>query len=57
VVFSFCDTAYAATLTVVLLALLAGFALAQLQLVEKRGALPLIEEYIALSISRGGKHG
>ena len=34
--FSFFDTSYAATLTVVLLALLAGFALLQFQLVERR---------------------
>ena len=36
VAFSFFDTAYAATLTVVLLALLAGLAIAQFQLVERR---------------------
>jgi sn-glycerol 3-phosphate transport system permease protein len=36
VAFSFFDTAYASTLTVVLLALLAGLALLQFQLVEKR---------------------
>ena len=36
VAFSFFDTAYAATLTVVLLALLAGLAIVQFQLVEKR---------------------
>jgi sn-glycerol 3-phosphate transport system permease protein len=36
VAFSFFDTAYAATLTVVLLALLAGFALLQFQLIERR---------------------
>jgi sn-glycerol 3-phosphate transport system permease protein len=34
--FSFFDTSYAATLTVVLLALLAGFALVQFQLIERR---------------------
>jgi len=34
--FSFFDTAYAATLTVVLLALLGGFALLQFQLIERR---------------------
>jgi sn-glycerol 3-phosphate transport system permease protein len=36
VAFSFFDTASASTLTVVLLLLLAGLALAQFQLVEKR---------------------
>ena len=36
VAFSFFDTAYAATLTVVLLALLAAFAILQFQLIEKR---------------------
>jgi sn-glycerol 3-phosphate transport system permease protein len=36
VAFSFFDTAYASTLTVVLLVLLAGLAVAQFQLVEKR---------------------
>jgi sn-glycerol 3-phosphate transport system permease protein len=36
VAFSFFDTAYAATLTVVLLALLAGLAIVQFQLVERR---------------------
>ena len=36
VAFSFFDTAYAATLTVVLLALLAGFAVLQFQLIERR---------------------
>jgi len=36
VAFSFFDTAYASTLTVVLLALLAGLAIVQFQLVEKR---------------------
>jgi sn-glycerol 3-phosphate transport system permease protein len=36
VAFSFFDTAYAATLTVVLLALLAGLAIVQFLLVEKR---------------------
>jgi sn-glycerol 3-phosphate transport system permease protein len=36
VAFSFFDTSYAATLTVVLLALLAGFALLQFQLIERR---------------------
>ena len=36
VAFSFFDTAYAATLTVVLLALLAGFAIVQFQLIERR---------------------
>lgn len=36
VAFSFFDTAYASTLTVVLLALLAGLALVQFQLIEKR---------------------
>ena len=36
VAFSFFDTAYAATLTVVLLALLAALAVAQFQLIEKR---------------------
>jgi sn-glycerol 3-phosphate transport system permease protein len=36
VAFSFFDTAYASALTVVLLALLAGLAIAQFQLVEKR---------------------
>jgi len=36
VAFSFFDTAYASTLTVVLLLLLAGLALLQFQLVEKR---------------------
>jgi len=36
VAFSFFDTAYAATLTVVLLALLAGFAVVQFQLIERR---------------------
>jgi sn-glycerol 3-phosphate transport system permease protein len=36
VAFSFFDTAYASTLTVVLLALLAGLAILQFQLVEKR---------------------
>lgn len=36
VAFSFFDTAYAATLTVVLLALLAGLAILQFQLIEKR---------------------
>ena len=36
VAFSFFDTAYAATLTVVLLALLAAFAVVQFQLIEKR---------------------
>jgi len=36
VAFSFFDTAYASTLTVVLLALLAGFAILQFQLVERR---------------------
>ena len=36
VAFSFFDTAYAATLTVVLLALLAAFAVLQFQLIEKR---------------------
>lgn len=36
VAFSFFDTAYASTLTVVLLALLAGLAIVQFQLIEKR---------------------
>src|SRR5947207_15235449 len=36
VAFSFFDTAYAATLTVVLLALLGGFAVLQFQLIERR---------------------
>jgi len=36
VALSFFDTAYASTLTVVLLLLLAGLALLQFQLVEKR---------------------
>jgi sn-glycerol 3-phosphate transport system permease protein len=36
VAFSFFDTAYASTLTVVLLALLAGLALVQFQLIERR---------------------
>jgi sn-glycerol 3-phosphate transport system permease protein len=36
VAFSFFDIAYASTLTVVLLALLAGFAIVQFQLVERR---------------------
>ena len=36
VAFSFFDTSYASTLTVVLLALLAGFAIVQFQLVERR---------------------
>jgi sn-glycerol 3-phosphate transport system permease protein len=36
VAFSFFDTAYASTLTVVLLALLAGFALVQFRLIERR---------------------
>ncbi len=36
VAFSFFDTAYAATLTVVLLVMLAGLAIVQFQLVEKR---------------------
>jgi sn-glycerol 3-phosphate transport system permease protein len=36
VAFSFFDTAYASTLTVVLLAMLAGLAIVQFQLVEKR---------------------
>ncbi|MGZ5644108.1 MAG: carbohydrate ABC transporter permease [Usitatibacter sp.] len=36
VAFSFFDTSYAATLTVVLLVLLAGLAIAQFQLIEKR---------------------
>jgi sn-glycerol 3-phosphate transport system permease protein len=36
VAFSFFDTTYASTLTVVLLALLAGLALVQFQLIEKR---------------------
>jgi sn-glycerol 3-phosphate transport system permease protein len=36
VAFSYLDWAYAATLTVVLLALLGGFAVVQFQLIEKR---------------------
>jgi sn-glycerol 3-phosphate transport system permease protein len=36
VAFSFFDTTYASTLTVILLLLLAGLALVQFQLVEKR---------------------
>jgi sn-glycerol 3-phosphate transport system permease protein len=36
VAFSYLDTAYAATLTVVLLALLAAFAVLQFQLIERR---------------------
>ncbi|HEV3008884.1 MAG TPA: sugar ABC transporter permease [Burkholderiales bacterium] len=36
VAFSYLDTSYAATLTVVLLALLAGFAVVQFQLIERR---------------------
>jgi sn-glycerol 3-phosphate transport system permease protein len=36
VAFSFFDTAYASTLTVVLLALLAALAVVQFQLVERR---------------------
>ena len=41
VAFSFFDTAYASTLTVVLLALLAGLAIVQFQLDREAGALPM----------------